>query len=233
MRGFQPVAQSVAQHVLERRADSLEHAAVELDLAAFDLQLGLLADLARRLPHDAVQALVKVRKRHRAHAHQLLLHVAADARLLQQAGVGFAEVLQQGLLDRRGVVQALRHHPRQLLQPRITVELERIEVAVALFEHRPARLHLAVGLDLDFAQLTAQARDAVFQIAQRLLHLPQLRLDARACDGDLTRFGDQVIEGIGVDPQQRRGTGQRRLGPGRLEDRLEPRARLRGERRRG
>src|SRR5439155_656716 len=119
----------------------------------------------------------------------------------------------------RGVVQALRHHPRQLLQPRIAVELERIEVAVALLEHRQPRLHLAVGLDLDFAQLVAQARDAVVQITQRLLHLPQLRLDARARDGDLPRLGDQVIEGIGVDPQQRRRAGQRRLGPGRRRGR--------------
>ena len=59
-------------------------------------QLGLLVELARVLAHDAVEALVQVGERHGAHAHQLLLHLAADARLLQQRGVGLAEVLAAG-----------------------------------------------------------------------------------------------------------------------------------------
>ncbi len=160
-RRFDAVDQRIAQHVLERRADLLQHAAVELDLAAFDLELRLLLHLARRLPHGAVEALVQVREWHRAHAHQFLLHVAAAARLLLQRRLAVAEVFQERLLDRGDVVQALRHHPRQLLQAGVAVELQRIEFGLAFLELRLARLHLAVGLHLDFAQLAAQPRDAL------------------------------------------------------------------------
>ncbi len=93
----------VAQHMLQRRGDAFEHAAVEFDLRALDLELRLAAGFARRLPHDAVQAFAQGRERHRAHAHQVLLQFAADARLLQQSGVGFVHVLQQRHLDRGGI----------------------------------------------------------------------------------------------------------------------------------
>src|SRR4051812_43831993 len=109
-----------------------EDTAVELHLRAVDLEFGLLADVARRLAHDAVQSLAQVAERQRAHAHQVLLQLAADTRLLKQRRIGLAEILHQPLLDREGVVQALGHHARQLLQSRVAIELERIEFLLAL-----------------------------------------------------------------------------------------------------
>ena len=62
-------------------------------------------------------------------------------------------------------------------------------------------MHLAVGLNLDLAKLRAQSRDAVVQLAERLLHLAQLRLDARTGDRDLAGAGNKIIEPLGIDPQ--------------------------------
>ena len=80
------------------------------------------------------------------------------------------------LLDRHHVVQALGHQPGELLQARIAVELERVELALLLVHHRQARLHLAVGLDFDLAQLVAQARDALREVGERLLDRRAARL---------------------------------------------------------
>ena len=199
--------------------------------APVDFQLGLLAQLARDLAHDAVEALVQVGERHRAHAHQLLLHLAVDARLLLQRGVGVADVLLQALLDRADVVQALGHQARQLLQARVAVELQRVEVALFLVHHRQARLHLAVGLHLDLAQLAAHARYAFREVAERLLDRAQLGFDARARDRDLAGLVDQVVERVGVDAQRRRRARQRRLGPRRRRRRGCSRGLRRGRRR--
>jgi hypothetical protein len=52
-----------------------------------------------------------------------------------------------------------------------------------------------------------------------LLDGAQLALRARARDRDLARFVDQVIERIGIDPQHRRGAGQRRFDLDRVHGR--------------
>ncbi len=139
---------------------------------------------------------------------------------MQERRIGFAEVLRQPLLDRQRVVQALGHHARQLLQARIAVEFERIEFLLARVEHRAARLHLAVGLDLHLAQLRTQPRDAFAHVAERLLDLAQLRLDARTRDGDFAGLGDQIVEPLGIDPQHggrsRRGAQPRAGGIAQL-----------------
>ena len=172
------VHEGVAQHVLQRRGDSLEHATVELDLPALDAELRLLAEIARRLAHHAMQPLRQAGKRHRAQAHQVLLQLATDARLLQQRRVRLAKAREQRLLDRCGIAQSLGHHARELLQPGVAIEFQRVELALALMEHCAARLHLAVGLDLDLAQLRAQAGDALAQVAEHRLDLAQLGFDA-------------------------------------------------------
>ena len=148
------------------------------------VQLGLLVELARGLAHDAVQALVQVGERHRAHAHQLLLHVAADARLVQQRRVGVADVLEQRLLDRgrrrSGPPPSCASAPAGACSGRTRAGRTRGRFSSG---HRQARLHLAVGLHLDLAQLAAQAGDAVVQVGERLLDAraaPPRRASARS-----------------------------------------------------
>src|SRR3989475_8283280 len=48
IRSLDAVRDGVAQQVLERSGDALEHRAVELDLGAFDVQIGAFADLDRK-----------------------------------------------------------------------------------------------------------------------------------------------------------------------------------------
>ena len=160
------MVERIAQQMLERADQLFKHRAVELDLRAADFEIGPLVELLRGLPQNAVEALRQAAERHGADREQLLLHVARQARLREQRGVGFVEVLQQRLLDRRDVVDAFGQATRQFLEPRIAVEFQRIEAFRRLVDHRHAGLDLRLGLDFDFAHLRAQANDAVGQLEQ-------------------------------------------------------------------
>ena len=153
------VIERVAQQVLERADQLFQHRAVELDLRAVDLEVGALVELLRRRAQDPVQALGQAAERHRADREQPLLHVARQPRLREQRGVGVVQVLEQRLLHRRDVVDAFGERARELLEPRVAVELQRVEVAVLLLQLH-LRLDLRLGLDLDLAHLRAQADHA-------------------------------------------------------------------------
>ena len=96
--------------------------------AAVDLEVGALVELARGLAQDPVEALRQAAERHRADREQPLLHIARQPRLREQRGVGVVQVLEQRLLHRRDVVDAFGERARQLLEARVAVELQRIEV---------------------------------------------------------------------------------------------------------
>jgi hypothetical protein len=66
---------------------------------------------------------------------------------------------------------------------------------------REARLHLGVGLDLDFAQLVAQADDVFGEVEQGAAQGAQFALDAGAGDADLAGFVDELVDAAGFDPQ--------------------------------
>ncbi len=124
------VVERVAQQVLERADQLFQHRAVELDLRAVDLEVGALVELLRGRAQDPVQALGQAAERHRADREQPLLHLARQPRLREQRRVGVVEVLEQRLLHRRHVVDAFGERARQLLEARVAVELQRIELAV-------------------------------------------------------------------------------------------------------
>ena len=125
------VVERVAQQVLERTDELFQHRAVELDLRAVDLEVGALVELLRGRAQDPVQALGQAAERHRADREQPLLHFARQPRLREQRGVGVVEVLEQRLLHGRHVVDAFGQRARELLEARVAVELERVEVARA------------------------------------------------------------------------------------------------------
>ena len=53
---FQAMVDGIAQHVFKGRHHALQHAAVQLAFGVAHHQLDLLAQLARHLPHHALQA---------------------------------------------------------------------------------------------------------------------------------------------------------------------------------
>ena len=63
----------VAQHVLQRRNDSLKHAAVHLTGGVADHELDLFAELASDLPHDSAQARHQALERNHAGTHEAFL----------------------------------------------------------------------------------------------------------------------------------------------------------------
>ena len=126
------VHDGVAQHVLEGRQHALEDLPVDLAVAALDHEFDFLAGLLRRLPREARQALAVTLERHHARAHQSVLQLRHDAALLLQQVLALAVHALEQALDARDVADRLGERPRQLLDRRIAVELQRIEVLAPL-----------------------------------------------------------------------------------------------------
>ena len=202
----------VAQQVFERCGHLLQYAAVDLDASAAQVERGALAEFACALPHHPVEPAGEAVEGQHAHLHQALLQLARHARLAAEREFGAVQVVQQALLHGGHVVHALRHHPRELLQAGVAVELERIEVGVPGAGLGDARLHLHLGLDLDLAQLVAQADHVLGEVEQRTPQAAQLALDPAARDADLAGLVDEAVDALGAHPQ---GGGGEGLGLGR------------------
>ena len=165
-RVFEAVGDAVAQHVFERAGHLVQHRAVEFGLAVADVQVGALAGILGRLSHHAMQAVGQAFEGHHAHAHQALRQFAGETRLGDDGRVGLVEIAHQVLLHGRDVVHAFGHHPRHFLEAGEAVEFERIELQRTLAGQGLLRLHLGLGLDLDLAQLLAQANHVFRQFEQ-------------------------------------------------------------------
>src|SRR6202171_3740643 len=205
--------QRIAQQVFERSDQLFQHRTIELDLRAAYLEIRAFVELLRRLTKNAVETLRQAAEGNRADREQLLLHVTRKPRLRQQRRVGLVEVLQQGLLNGRNVIDAFGKATRQLLEPGVAVELQKVEPLRRLVDHRHSRLDLRFGLDFDFANLRPQTNHAIGQFEQIALQRAQLAFDASAGDGDFSRLVDQTIDKIGAHAQHRLGLG---FGAGRL-----------------
>ncbi len=130
-----------------------------------------------------------------------MLHVARQARLRQQRRVGLVEILEQRLLHRGNVVDALGDAACELLKTGEAVELQRIE-GLRRFVHH-ARLDLRVRVNLNFAHLRAQSDHAVRELEQITFEGPKLSLDAGTGDSDFTCFVDEPVDQIGAHAQHR------------------------------
>ena len=201
------VVERIAQQVLERADQLLEHRAVELGLPAADFEVRPLAELPRRPAHDPVQALGQAAEGHRADREQLLLHVARESPLRDQRRVRDVEVLQQRLLDGRHVVDPFAQRARELLEAGVLIELERIEPFLAFSHLHQARLDLRLGLDLDLAHLRAQAYHAAGELEQVRLQRAQLAFDARPRDRHFAGLVDEPVDDVGAHAQHRAGAG--------------------------
>ena len=195
----------IANQVLKRSSHFFKHATVKLGRSAANIEVDALVELLRNLPRNAIQTFRHVRKRHQPHAHQLLLQVARQARLRRQIGVRALQTFQHIALDHRDVFDRFGKHPSQLLQTRIAIELERIEVRRFARQLVATRLDLSVGLDLDFPQLRAQPRNVFGQVGQRSLDRADLVFELRARDRDFACLVDQLVEDVGAHANEGRG----------------------------
>ena len=155
LRRLDAVGDGVAHQVAEGRGHRLEHAAVDFDLAADDVEVGAAAEFLGGLADQAVETLGEAVEGHHAHVHQRLLELPRHARLGVERHFGAVEVLEQVLLHRGDVADALGHHPGEFLEARVAVHFQGVELGVLGLDLGQARLHLGVGLDLDLAQLVA------------------------------------------------------------------------------
>ena len=205
----------IAQEVLDRAGHFLQHGTIEFHLAAADVEVGFLAQLLGRLPHDPVQPVGHRIEGNHAHAHQRLREFPVLPRLAGDGGIGMVEIAQKGMLNRGHVVHALGHHAGDFLEARKTVELEGIEFGVRLVGQGHARLHLGFGLYLDLPQLSAQTDYVLGQIEQGSAQGAHLALDARTRNRHFAGFVDQAIDQVRAHPQHgahRRGFGFEFLG---------------------
>ena len=180
---------------------ALEHLPVELRGRALHHEFGALAGVVRRLAHQTRQALHMALERHHAGAHQAVLQLGDDARLLRQKILRLAGQGLEQALNARDVARGLRQRTRELLQRGIAVELQRIEIVAARILVLMAVQHLRFGLDLEAAQLLLEARHGARELRQIEVDGIDLLIEARAEDAHLAGVVEHGVEQIGVDPR--------------------------------
>jgi hypothetical protein len=126
-RQLDAVRDAVAQQVLEGADHAFEHAAVDFDRAADDVQPHLLAGVLGRLAHHAVQAVGQALELDHARAQQVVLQLARQPCLRRQLVFGRLQRALQAALHGGHVVDRLGHHARQFLEAREAVHLQRVE----------------------------------------------------------------------------------------------------------
>ena len=199
---LQTVGNGVAQQVLQRRANLVQHRTVEFDLAAADFKVGPFAEFLGGLPHNTVETLGLAGEGHHANTHQLLLQLAVHSRLREDGRVGVVQVLEQVLLHGGDVVDRLGHHPGQFLEAGEAVEFERVEAGERFVGNGCARLHLRFGLNLDVAQLAAKPDHVFREVQQRAFETDHFAFDPGAGDGEFACLVNQLVDQVGTNPQR-------------------------------
>src|SRR4030095_2206497 len=90
-----------------------------------------------------------------------------------------------------------REPAHDLLEPRIPVELERIEAFGGIADLAHPRLDLRFALNLDLAHLRTQPDHRARELEQVRLECPQLAFDPGAGDRDLARLAHQPVDRVG------------------------------------
>ena len=169
----------------------------------------------RGLAHEAAQALhVRSNGTMRVRMRPFCSSVD-DARLLQQQVLRLAGQVAEQAFDAADVADRLGERARQLLNRRIAIELERIEVRAARVLFLVAVQDLRFGFELELAQLLAQARDRAAEFGEVELDRAHLLLEARAEDADFAGVVEQLVEQVGVDARELLALLDLRFAPGR------------------
>ncbi|MCY1499574.1 hypothetical protein D9M68_335960 [compost metagenome] len=193
------VVDGIAQHVFQRCHHAFEHGAVHLALGVADDELHLFAQLTGHLSDDAPQARHQAVEGHHAGAHQAFLQLGVHPCLLQQQGLGVAVARGQGFLEVEKVGSGFEERPRELLQLRVAVHFQRIEVLVAgaLGFGLVAAEDLRLGFDVEAAQLVAHPLDGGFHLGEGEAEVADLLLDPATEDGGLAGQVDQAFQQLG------------------------------------
>jgi len=210
---FNAMHHAVAQQVFKGRGDAVEHATVHFNLTAHNVQPHQLAGFFGRLTHHPVKAFGNAFKLHHARAQQIALQFAGLARLGDQTIFGRFHGPLQVALHGSHVVDRLGHHAGEFLHAGVAVKFQRVKGMFHIA--RQPRLHLAFGLQLNVAQLLAQAIQVARQVFERGAQVHQLGLHARAGDHDLTNLVDQTIQQLRAHTHRSSHTGLHRGGQAR------------------
>ena len=127
-RRLDAVDHAVAQQVLESHGHALEHAPVDFNRAADDVQPHLLGAFFGGLAHHPVQAVRQAFELDHPGAQQVGLHVAGQPRLLGQFVFGDLQIALQAALQRRHVGHRFSHRAGDFLEPGKAVHLQRVEL---------------------------------------------------------------------------------------------------------
>ncbi len=158
LRLLDSVHHRISQHVLERRQHSLENLPIEFTRGALDHQFRALACLGSGLTNDACQPLHVPLERHHPSTHETVLQLGNRSSLLLKKVLRvFREIFQQ-LLNASDVVRGFRQRSGELLNRRVTVELERVKITAMSALIFVAVQNLRFSLDFEAAQLFLQTR---------------------------------------------------------------------------
>ena len=198
-RRFQAMGHGVAQHVFQRRDHAVEDVAVQFAVGSFQGQVDLLAGIHAGLADHAAQARHQAIERHHARAHQAILQLGADARLLLQQRIVLARQIVQHALQATQVGRRLVQRTAELLQGGEAVQLQRIELLVGLvLLALVAGDDLRLGFQVESPQLVAQSRIGALQFAHGTTEGAQLLFKPRAVDRHFTGMVDQAVEQVGT-----------------------------------
>ena len=136
---------------------------------------------------------------HHPRSHQAILQFGDDPRLLGQQILRFAGQGLEQSLNARHVARSLGERARVLLQGRISVQLERIEVVAPRFHVLVAIADLRLGLDLQTPQLFLEARHRAREFRQIEVDGIDLLIETRAENAHLTGIVEHGVEQIRID----------------------------------
>ena len=184
--------------MLDGTGHAVQHVAVDLGLPPLDLQGHALVGVLAGLTHHTVEAVVDGRELHHPHAHQALLQTAAHLPLPRQVLHGGIQGAQRVLLHGGHVVDRFGQHPRHFLEAGVAVELQRVEFRLGLVGVGDLGLDLVVGLDLDLAQLQAQAVDVLGQLVDGAPDQAHLAVQTCPGNGHLAGLGHHAVQQVGA-----------------------------------
>ena len=186
IRLLDPMHHGIPEHVLERRQHLVEYLPVQLTRSTFDRQLSPFAFFIRHLPDKPCETRHVALERHHTRAHQAVLQLGGYPGLLHEEAFRLCRYRLQQILDAIEVVGRFRQCARELLNRRITVEFERVEV-LGNQGFLVSCHDLRLGLDLELAQLLSQTCDRLFEFLDVKLDRADLLAQARVVDADLAR----------------------------------------------
>ena len=210
------VGHAVTQQMFEGRHHAFQHAAVHFDGAAQNVQAHLLAHLLGGLAHHGVQTLGKRVELHHARAQQIALQITRLTALSHQVIFGSRQIALQIALHGGHVVDRLGHHAGQLLHAGEAVELQRVKACRRVLGQGQTRLHLALCLHLDIAQLGAQTLQVAGQVIECSTRLVQARVHTRAGNQHFAGLRNQAVQQLRTHTHGLLRSGTRHHGRGHL-----------------